>query len=617
MKHEMNVVQNRSDIKMLEILLLIKFIIYTGVIRVEHNRIGVILISFFVSVVILQLLKRIKEKRRFSYIFGFYGFVSLLMLVNGAYFTQFNNLTSVHVIRQIPQLATVGDNLEMLLDFKKIALLMELPIVYFYFKRVKRNYNPEKKIPFKYRQGVLVSGVVAFALLIQYFGYTGQLTSVAAQELYMYHTIDIGRSIVREHKAAAEALTMEDRLERVRMRKTLIEGEYTGIGEGKNLIVIQVEALQEFVIGRTYLGQEITPNINKLIKNQSTLYYDDYFQMVGKGNTSDAEFASNNSLYPSIGKPTYMEYAENSYYGLPWLLRDNGYTAWSFHGNEREYWNREEAYVNQGFQRFIAEDNFQFQEEVGFGMKDEDFFNQSLEYLKELDQVDKNPFYAFMVTLTSHTPFVMPEEDQYLQLKPEHDETIFGDYLQSINYTDREIGKLIDNLEKEGLLENSVFALYGDHFGLNAVNEIDKELMTEYLGVEYDFDHMMNVPLVIHIPGEELGKTISKLGSQIDFYPTIANIMGYPIDRGIIFGRDLNNLQVENVVYPVSFMKSGSAITEEEVFEMSRDEIYEHSRAFDRGTREPVEINKFINLSNRALQEITLSNYILENDMIR
>jgi len=163
---------------MIEILLLIKFIIYTGVIEVEHNRIGVILTSFLISVVILALLKRIKGKRRFSYIFGFYAFISVLMLINGAYFTQFNTLTSVYVIPQIPQLINVGDNLKFLLDFKKIALLLELPIVYFYFRRVRRNYNPEEKTPFSYNQSVMIAGVIALAILVQHLGYTGNLQSV-------------------------------------------------------------------------------------------------------------------------------------------------------------------------------------------------------------------------------------------------------------------------------------------------------------------------------------------------------------------------------------------------------------------------------------------------------
>src|SRR5690606_33432569 len=110
----------------------------------------------------------------------------------------------------------------------------------------------------------------------------------------------------------------------------------------------------------------------------STIYYNNYYQSVGKANTADAEFASNNSLYPSLSGPTYMEYGDNTFYGLPWLLRDNGYTAWAFHGYEKDYWNRNDAYVNQGYQRFISQEDFEFEEIIGFGIKDEDFFSQSI-----------------------------------------------------------------------------------------------------------------------------------------------------------------------------------------------------------------------------------------------
>ena len=49
---------------------------------------------------------------------------------------------------------------------------------------------------------------------------------------------------------------------------------------------------------------------------------------------------------------------KNTFYGLPWILRDNGYTAWAFHGYEKDFWNRDRAYVNQGFQRYVNQDDF-------------------------------------------------------------------------------------------------------------------------------------------------------------------------------------------------------------------------------------------------------------------
>ena len=174
----------------------------------------------------------------------------------------------------------------------------------------------------------------------------------------------------------------------------------------------------------------------------------------------------------------------------------------------------------------------------------------------------------------------------------------------------------IQRLKEEGLYDDTVIALYGDHFALNATSETDKLLMEEFLDKPYDFDSMMNVPLIIHVPGEDLGEKISALGSQLDFYPTIANIMGLKISKGIIFGQDLNNLRRPQYIYPMSYVKPGSVITDDRFFEMARDEIFEHSRAFYRDTGRPAEIEPFQSLSKKALDEIMLSNYVLENNLV-
>ncbi len=223
-----------------------------------------------------------------------------------------------------------------------------------------------------------VPGGIAI-ILVFIFGYlmsNDMMAPVANQELYSYHIKDIkdaivgGESIV---EGRGGIFTQED-LEELRERTSLNKGKHTGIGKGKNLIVIQVEALQNFPLNRFYDGQEITPNLNKFIDDSSTIYFDNYYQQIGRGNTADAEFVSNNSLYPSMEDPTYKQYYGNTFYGLPWILRDNGYTAWVFHGYEKEFWNRERAYPNQGFQRFISEEDYDIVESIGFGITDEEFF---------------------------------------------------------------------------------------------------------------------------------------------------------------------------------------------------------------------------------------------------
>ena len=45
-------------------------------------------------------------------------------------------------------------------------------------------------------------------------------------------------------------------------------------------------------------------------------------------------------------------YVDNTYNGLPWMFRENGYSALAFHGYVKTFWNRSEAYKNQGFQHY-------------------------------------------------------------------------------------------------------------------------------------------------------------------------------------------------------------------------------------------------------------------------
>ena len=107
--------------------------------------------------------------------------------------------------------------------------------------------------------------------------------------------------------------------------------------------------MQNFVINLNYNNQEITPNLNRLMNDKSSVYYDKYYQLIGRGNTSDAEFVSHNSLHPSLEEPSYTKYENNTFYGLPWLLRDQGYTAWAMHGYKKEFWNREKSLCQSRF----------------------------------------------------------------------------------------------------------------------------------------------------------------------------------------------------------------------------------------------------------------------------
>ncbi len=465
-----------------------------------------------------------------------------------------------------------------------------------------------------------ISLLAVLVCLLIFLGIKELLGPVSNQEFFSYHIKDIKSALIGDDKAEGTGLIIQEDLEQLSKENKQIKGEYTGLGKGKNLIVIQVEALQNFVIDLVYEGQEITPNLNRLIRESGSFYFDNYYQHIGRGNTSDAEFVTNNSLYPAYDYPTYEEYADNTFYGLPWILRDNKYTAWVFHGYKKEFWNREKAYVNLGFERFISEEDYEFteKESIGFGIIDEVFFSQTLDYIKELDNVDENPFYAFIITLTSHTPFNMPGHLQTIKLREEHKNTMLGNYLQAIHYADKALGEFLEGLRREGYYDNSVVAIYGDHFVIFGSEQRDRDIMSDLLNKPYNLGDIMNVPLIIHIPGLEDNKTISKIGSQLDFLPTILNIMGYENQKGIMFGKDLLNYEGDNFVAPLVYAVKGSFITDDVIFYMSRDGIFKNSYAIDRKTNEKIEdIESLRPIYEKVIEDINKSHYILKHDLLK
>ena len=601
---------------LLFILLTLKTLIFMYNTEVVSHQIAIFLVSFLTILFVFLSIDLSNLRKKHWLAFSFYALVSIIMFIDVVYYGYFSALPSVSLLRQVDQITAVGDSIRELLNIKRIVFVLDLPLVYLYIFKSRKKYRKHRGY---LRIGLPLCILVILLGLIGFLNKRDLFVPVANQEFFIYHAMDIRHyAFGKEDIEILEALSEED-LKELKERSKLIQGKYTGLGQGKNLIVIQVEALQNFVLNHFYDGQEITPNLNRLLKEKGTLYFNNYYQLLGRGNTSDAEFVSNNSLHPSMDEPTYIQYEENTFYGLPWILREQGYTAWVFHGYEKEFWNRDRAYVNQGFQRFVSEENYKFTEDqtIGFGIIDEIFYHQTLDYIRELDSVDDNPFYAFIISLTSHTPFEMPKTFQYLDLRKEHEGTILGNYLQAIHYADKALGDFIEGLKREGYYDNSVIAIYGDHFAISSLDADKKEIMTNYLGYEYDLDEMLKVPLIIHIPDLETNETIDRIGSQIDFLPTILNIMGYENEKGIMFGRDLINYRGKNFVAPQTYAIKGSVITDEIFLEMSRDGVYENSRVYNIKTRKLLKPEDYRHLHERAIEEINKSDFILKKDYLK
>jgi phosphoglycerol transferase MdoB-like AlkP superfamily enzyme len=339
---------------------------------------------------------------------------------------------------------------------------------------------------------------------------------------------------------------------------------------------------------------------------------------VGAGNTSDAEFAINNSIFGTGRSFTYKLFDKNTFRGLPVLLREQGYATAVFHAfHDRNYWNRESFYKAGGFAQYyggLSEEGkggYALTESFGWGLVDSAFFAQSIPYIKSLPE----PFYSFMITLSNHHPFQLPNTLRHtINLLPE-DDNIVGHYLQSVNYTDFCLGQFIDELKKAGLYENSLIAIYGDHQGL-VMEEKIISAMSRLLGRPYDYDILLNVPLIIVLPEETaVQPTVAHTaGGQIDFLPTIAYLLGLEA-LDVHLGHNLLTID-QGFVATQSYMLKGSFIENDIAFEMSRDGVFAHSRAWNRKTLEEVDLAFCYANYKKALDLIDAADYILDHDLM-
>jgi phosphoglycerol transferase MdoB-like AlkP superfamily enzyme len=308
-----------------------------------------------------------------------------------------------------------------------------------------------------------------------------------------------------------------------------------------------------------------------------------------------------NSLYPLSRGAVFFTHSGNEYNATPAILKDKGYFTAALHANNKSFWNRDIMYQSFGYDRFYSLPDYQVSKEnsVGWGLKDIDFFEQSVQHLKEMPK----PFYAKFITLTNHFPFDLEEEDQFIQPYNSADKTV-NNYFPTVRYQDEALKNFIQRLKEEGLYEDSIIILYGDHYG---ISENHNEAMGQFLGKEvtpFVSTQLQKVPLIIHIPGQE-GRTISKVSGQIDLKPTILHMLGIDTKGSIEFGADL--FARDKMDFTV--LRDGSFVTKKYVY--TRDICY------DKETEQPTDKNACEPYLAKAKNELQYSDKIIYGDLLR
>lgn len=551
---------------------------------------------------VLALITPVRMKK--AVFWSFNGLLSLLFFAASVYFNHFGSVPTYLALYELNQVFQVKESVESTIELIDYLFFADLAvmIIYLLFRRWKngpiqqhRGSQPSRRARRVYLVALLVA-IIGGGSLSAYSidsarGITNELVQAESAGFLNYEVVAaikaqednglIGTGDINETKAKVDAL------EAGYPYKDIAGGlpEYFGSQKGKNVIVIQMEAFQNFPLHQSLDGQELTPVLNGLAGEG--FYFPHVFQQVGPGNTSDAEFISNTSIYPIASLAMSTGFGDRELPGLPRLLRDKGYEAYTFHVNKVGFWNRNELYPALGFNGYYDKGYFKNDHFNAFGASDEQLYATAVEKLAAL-QKKGTPFYAQLVTASSHHPFQIPDSFKKIKVPEDLQGTMLGDYLTAVNYTDYAVGTLIDGLKQQGMWDDTVLVLYGDHFGLQP-KDVPAEQVEEALGTPYD-DRIsrFNIPLIIHVPGMEQGQVVERTGGQLDVLPTVANLLGVSLkDEGFTaFGHDLLNID-SNVVGMRYYMPTGSFFNDEVMFVPGKS--FADGEAISLDTYEPVE----------------------------
>ncbi|MDD9942790.1 MAG: LTA synthase family protein [Myxococcales bacterium] len=357
------------------------------------------------------------------------------------------------------------------------------------------------------------------------------------------HAYDVSRS-VRE-MASMDGLSHTERASvaayyRSRAKEVSALRDRFGVARGANVLILQVEALQQWVIGARFRGQPVTPFLNGL-QRDGAIYFSHIFDQTGPAATTNCEYAVMASQHPLAVGATAFRRPNNDFVSLPKVLKRAGYGTYSAHAFHRGYWNRASFHPQLGIEESFFRRELGKGERIGWGLSDELFLKRALERLKERRQ----PLFGLLVTLTSHHPYgYIPASKR--RLRGVTGLGSLGGYLHSMRYVDDSLRAFFRLLARSPLGDNTLVVVYGDHdsrlrFDGARLTRIQKSMPNRRAQLRKVGSRAWvadRIPLFFVLPKRSQSGEVTTVGGQIDIAPTILHYLG--IERPTAFlGRPL------------------------------------------------------------------------------
>lgn len=592
----------------------------------------------------------IKPKHQFKYFFSFSIFFTALCVINSMYYTNYLSFSSVSLLATSMQIVDVSDAvIENVLQPRDFIYLWQIFAIILVHRKLmtRKYYEKAAKIEIGKIRAIntLIAGIILIAMFISTlnsvdisrlskqwnrefvvmrFGlltyqFNDALATLRSQITPMFG-LDKNAKIFREYYEAKE--------------QTNKKNSYTNVFEGKNLIMIHAESIQTFALDLSFNGKPVAPFLQKL--SNEGLFFSNFYSQESVGTSSDTEFTLSTSLMPTTSGTVFVNYFDRKYISIQQMLRDKGYYTFSMHGNNRSFWNRNNMHKNLGYDRFFAyPEDYTLDETIGLGLSDVSFFNQSVPKIKQISEKNKN-FFSTMIMLTNHTPFsdIVRISDYEVDYKYEKENeetgqkelvsarymenTKLGNYFKSVNYADQALEQFFKQLDDEGILDNTVVVIYGDHDAKLRTSEylrlynydpytdtVLSKTDPEYRDINpYEYELNRKVPLIIWSKNHKLRKEVKEVMGVYDVLPTLGNMFGFKSDYAV--GNDIFSTKDNVVIFP-----NGNWLTNKIYYNAQKEEFF----ALNEG--ETITIDYIEKYNKKASDAIAVSDAIIIYDLIR
>lgn len=319
------------------------------------------------------------------------------------------------------------------------------------------------------------------------------------------------------------------------------KNEYTGLFQGKNLVLITAEAFSPWFISR-----ELTPTLYKL--THEGFVCENYYQPGWGQSTTGGEYAVMTGLLPTwVGSSVsfYASANDDMPFALGNQLRALGYRTGAYHDNIYNYYNRDKTHPNLGYDYQGVGNGLTVTEDGSWPYSDLEMVQNTIGDYIDGYVSDGTPFHVYYMTVSGHGSYgwghaMAAKNRAKAQAAYPNASTQVQAYVAANLELENALTYLLEQLEAAGIAEDTVICMSADHYPY-LLAEPETDYYNELRGVvdsERDTDRYRNA-LVLWCGGMENAVTVTEPCSAVDIVPTLSNLFGLEYDSRLLSGRDV------------------------------------------------------------------------------